>query len=140
MRNVCFYKNLLRSASRRSYQAYYRCMSSPTYNAIGPNVCFPKEPLGRQRRGAKSKATVSIEELSGSRPSLERSLRDNENDGPAYPTVVQQARENMRRFDNCVLLTRVGSFYEVQNHKVYALLGSRKLSSTLNMQKNMGHY
>jgi hypothetical protein len=34
-------------------------------------------------------------------------------DEPAYPTVVQQARNNMRKFSHCVVLTRVGSFYEV---------------------------
>lgn len=34
-------------------------------------------------------------------------------DEPVYPTVVLQARQNMRRFDNCVLLTRVGGFYEL---------------------------
>ena len=33
--------------------------------------------------------------------------------GPAYPTVVLQARNNMRKYENCVLLTRVGSFYEL---------------------------
>ncbi|KAK7756832.1 hypothetical protein SLS62_001277 [Diatrype stigma] len=32
---------------------------------------------------------------------------------PEYPTVVLQARRNMRKFDNCVLLTRVGGFYEL---------------------------
>jgi len=36
-----------------------------------------------------------------------------EYDAPAYPTVVLQARANMRKFDNCVLLTRVGGFYEL---------------------------
>jgi hypothetical protein len=35
-------------------------------------------------------------------------------DGAArYPTVIAQARQNMSRFDNCVLLTRVGGFYEL---------------------------
>ena len=32
---------------------------------------------------------------------------------PSYPTVVQQAKSNMLKFDHCVLLTRVGGFYEV---------------------------
>ncbi len=32
---------------------------------------------------------------------------------PTYPTVVQQAKNNMLKFDHCVLLTRVGGFYEV---------------------------
>ena len=30
-----------------------------------------------------------------------------------YPTVVQQALDNMTRLPNCVLLTRVGGFYEL---------------------------
>ncbi|KAF8469087.1 muts domain V [Kalaharituber pfeilii] len=32
---------------------------------------------------------------------------------PAYPPVIQQARENMDKFTNCVVLTRVGGFYEL---------------------------
>lgn len=32
---------------------------------------------------------------------------------PQYPTVVMQARRNMQKFANCVLLTRVGGFYEL---------------------------
>lgn len=36
-----------------------------------------------------------------------------DDEGPAYPTVVQQARRNMQKFENCVLLTRVGGFYEL---------------------------
>jgi hypothetical protein len=36
-----------------------------------------------------------------------------ENEEPIYPTVMQQALNNMRKFSHCVLLTRVGSFYEV---------------------------
>lgn len=30
-----------------------------------------------------------------------------------YPTVVQQAKNNMRRLPHCVLLTKVGGFYEL---------------------------
>ncbi|EGO52306.1 hypothetical protein NEUTE1DRAFT_71749 [Neurospora tetrasperma FGSC 2508] len=36
-----------------------------------------------------------------------------EDQEPAYPSVIQQHRHNMQKFDNCVLLTRVGSFYEM---------------------------
>ncbi|RKF57918.1 MutS protein-like protein 1 [Golovinomyces cichoracearum] len=32
---------------------------------------------------------------------------------PSYPRVVQQARTNMQKYENCVLLTRVGGFYEL---------------------------
>ncbi|KAJ4861026.1 mutS domain V domain-containing protein [Trichoderma breve] len=36
-----------------------------------------------------------------------------EQNGPAYPTVILQARRHMDKFENCVLLTRVGGFYEL---------------------------
>jgi DNA mismatch repair ATPase MutS len=32
---------------------------------------------------------------------------------PALPTVLLQAHNNIRKFENCVLLTRVGGFYEL---------------------------
>lgn len=66
-----------------------------------------------QRRGATSKTTISVNGLLGSHVEPAKSLAKSEDAGPAYPTVVQQARSNMRKYDNCVLLTRVGSFYEV---------------------------
>lgn len=34
-------------------------------------------------------------------------------DSSIYPTVVQQARDYMNQYPNCVVLIRVGSFYEV---------------------------
>ncbi len=34
-------------------------------------------------------------------------------DTPQYPTVILQAQRNMTRFPNCVVLTRVGGFYEL---------------------------
>ena len=34
-------------------------------------------------------------------------------DEPQYPTVLQGAKANMAKFDNCVLITRVGNFYEL---------------------------
>ncbi|KFY79563.1 hypothetical protein V499_01435 [Pseudogymnoascus sp. VKM F-103] len=36
-----------------------------------------------------------------------------QDEAPTYPTVVLQAQTNMRKFENCVLLTRVGGFYEL---------------------------
>ncbi|KAH7170644.1 MutS2 protein [Dactylonectria macrodidyma] len=82
----------------------------------------PHCPL--QARGKKTKTTVKLSDLpqgliqprasqlaSPSPPST--SLDPLPQDEPAYPTVVLQARQNMRKFDNCVLLTRVGGFYEL---------------------------
>ena len=34
-----------------------------------------------------------------------------------YPTVVQQAKNNMQRLPHCVLLTKVGGFYELYLHQ-----------------------
>lgn len=50
---------------------------------------------------------------------------------PAYPTVVLQARRNMDKFDNCVLLTRVGGFYELyfEHAEEFAPLLNLKLAA-----------
>lgn len=71
-------------------------------------------PFRIQVRGKKSKATVQLKDLPQGVLRPDHSpLPDWEDDRPAYPTVVQQARTNMRTFSDCVLLTRVGGFYEV---------------------------
>ena len=36
-----------------------------------------------------------------------------------YPPVLQGVRDNMIKFPNCVVITRVGNFYEVGNPAVY---------------------
>lgn len=65
----------------------------------------------RQKRGKKTKATTRVEDLPP--PPFPLEPVSVEDDVPAYPTVVLQARSNMRKFENCVLLTRVGGFYEL---------------------------
>lgn len=70
-------------------------------------------PIRIQARGKKSKATVQLKDLPQGVLKPDNSFADWKDEGPAYPTVVQQARNNMRTFSNCVLLTRVGGFYEV---------------------------
>ena len=64
-------------------------------------------------RGAKSKTTVKFDDLPQGALEPMLDTAEDEDKGPTYPTVVRQARNNMRKFDNCVVLTRVGSFYEV---------------------------
>ncbi|EEH33703.2 DNA mismatch repair protein mutS [Paracoccidioides lutzii Pb01] len=51
------------------------------------------------------------------------------NDAPQYPTVIQGAKNNMLKFKNCVLLTRVGNFYELyfEQAEEYAKLLNLKL-------------
>ncbi|KAK8126225.1 MutS 1, partial [Apiospora kogelbergensis] len=81
----------------------------------------------QQARGKKTKTTVNLADLpqgplfpptptpESSTPSGpgEDAVVAGEEEGPAYPTVVLQARRNMQKFENCVLLTRVGGFYEL---------------------------
>jgi hypothetical protein len=64
-----------------------------------------------QARGKKTKTTIKLEDLP--QGPIQADPLPIEDDGPAYPTVVLQARRNMKKFDNCVLLTRVGGFYEL---------------------------
>lgn len=66
-----------------------------------------------QYRGAKSRATIAFEDLPKDTSTAELSIPKTEYVGPAYPAMVQQARDNMQKFDKCVLLTRVGGFYEL---------------------------
>jgi hypothetical protein len=66
-------------------------------------------------RGIKKKATMKIADLpQGTLPAKPvDAIAISE--GPAYPTVMQQARNNMQKFSQCVVLTRVGNFYEVSS-------------------------
>jgi len=62
-------------------------------------------------RGAKRKTILTLEELPQGTLPLDPLPSDLE---PTYPPVIQQARTNMDRFPICVVLTRVGGFYEVE--------------------------
>ncbi|TGJ86940.1 hypothetical protein E0Z10_g1830 [Xylaria hypoxylon] len=66
-----------------------------------------------QSRGKKTKSSFKLDDLpQGLVKAIP--LPDVQDDGgPTYPTVVLQARRNMQKFENCILLTRVGGFYEL---------------------------
>ncbi|KAH6854252.1 muts domain V-domain-containing protein [Chaetomium sp. MPI-CAGE-AT-0009] len=75
-----------------------------------------------QVRGKKTRTVVKLDELPQGFVKLDELPQGvvapleplpPEEEEPAYPTVVLQARRNMQKFDNCVLLTRVGGFYEL---------------------------
>ncbi len=71
---------------------------------IGPAAAPPPSPRERgEDGGGDGRQDGSAED---------ENENENENE-PQYPTVVLQARRNMRKFDSCVLLTRVGGFYEL---------------------------
>ncbi|GAB1310921.1 MutS protein 1 [Madurella fahalii] len=109
-------------------RARSRCFSATVgrfglRNVITALVPLPSGGSGRSRppefhlqriqvRGKKTRTVVKLDELPQGLVVPSQPLPPEE-DGPAYPTVVLQARRNMQKFDNCVLLTRVGGFYEL---------------------------
>ncbi|KAH7060577.1 muts domain V-domain-containing protein [Macrophomina phaseolina] len=90
-----------------------RSVASSLRTRLAPTPAF--RPSCRPSLFARGKKTTTLaakdlpQGLIGGPP-----LEDlGEDAGPAYPTLLQQVRNNMRKFDHCVLLTRVGNFYEM---------------------------
>ena len=65
-------------------------------------------------RGLKTKSEFDLGDLKS--PRLKGALAPIADHAtkPSYPTVVQQVLDNVQKYENCIILTRVGSFYEVQ--------------------------
>ncbi|KAH0280224.1 muts domain V, partial [Aureobasidium melanogenum] len=67
-------------------------------------------------RGAKTKSTIKFQELPqglltpASLPAVEEHPDDQT---PVYPRVIQQHLNHVSRFSDCVVLTRIGNFYEL---------------------------
>lgn len=102
-------------ASRPRPPAHLPRLSWP---CIGPQssstswtLCSSLPAQFAQSRCKSSKTTVKLDQLPQGLLPLEPLPRDDEE--PTYPTVLLQARNNMRKFEKCVLLTRVGGFYEL---------------------------
>lgn len=113
---------LIQSHLNRSVQRGFsvqRCCNA--YRALSHHVRRPvlrsriPAPNGHleNKRGAKTKTTVKLEDLPQGALKLEP-FDDGVDDAPRYPAVVQGHRNNMQKFKNCIILTRVGSFYEVR--------------------------
>ena len=99
--------------------------SNPNTSSLSPQIC------SFQWRGKKTKTTVKLSDLPQGPIQADPLPAPEESDAPAYPTVVLQARRNMDKFDNCVLLTRVGGFYELyfEHAEEFAPLLNIKLAS-----------
>lgn len=113
MRNVAFFATRKRVLWKDLIRCPFRLAGTPPnaypyYHGSNWEIA-PKI----QCRGAKSRATISLNDLPQNTFAAKHSISETEDVGPAYPTVVQQAWDNMRKFDKCVLLTRVGGFYEL---------------------------
>lgn len=67
-------------------------------------------------RGAKTKSTIKFQELPQGplAPTPLPALEDNPDDQVrAYPRVIQQHLNHVSKFSDCVVLTRIGNFYEL---------------------------
>ncbi|KAJ6103309.1 hypothetical protein N7486_005736 [Penicillium sp. IBT 16267x] len=91
------------------------------------SICATQSEI---RRGAKTQTTVKLQDLPQGVIKLD-TYDDGVDDAPRYPTVVQGHRNNMQKFKNCVVLTRVGGFYELyfEQAEEFAPLLSLKLAS-----------
>ncbi|KAI1208812.1 muts domain V-domain-containing protein [Annulohypoxylon truncatum] len=89
-------------------------LTSPSPRGVGFNVAAML--MRQQTRGKKTRSSMRMEDLPQGPIKMDAPPLPPppaEDEGPAYPTVVLQARRNMQKFENCVLLTRVGGFYEL---------------------------
>lgn len=76
----------------------------PAFRPLHPKI---------QTRGARTRTVVKFDDIPqgaiGGKP-----LKDVvDEEEPEYPPLIHQVRNNMIKFKHCVLLTRVGGFYEV---------------------------
>ena len=113
MRNVAFSAIRNRPLSKDLNRWLYRLTGAPP-SAYPSSHGFSQGIAPKiQYRGAKSRATITLDELPQYAITADHQIPEVEDVGPAYPPVVQQARDNMQKHDKCVLLTKVGGFYEL---------------------------
>lgn len=94
---------------------YYPRHSRTTALCVLPRRSTWLRPISKILcRGAKSKTVIKSNDLPQGVLQSDKTIADREDDIPAYPAVIQQARNNMQKFEDCVLLTRVGGFYEAR--------------------------
>ncbi|PWY72449.1 DNA mismatch repair protein Msh1 [Aspergillus sclerotioniger CBS 115572] len=111
----------------------YRCQVHRTicHHARRPSTLLPRVtcyPV--PQRTAKTQSTVMLKDLPQGALKLEP-YQDAVDDTPRYPVVVQGHWNNMQKFKNCVILTRVGGFYELyfEQAEEFAPLLNLKLAS-----------
>lgn len=111
---------------------------SPAAPSILPSIHPQRSPEVRRcvpfstdaRLSAKTKTSKTLKDLQQGVLQSEALEDVEEEDEPQYPPVVLQARNNMLKFSNCVVLTRVGNFYELylEHAEEYAPLLNLKLA------------
>ncbi|KAG6122245.1 hypothetical protein E4U13_002859 [Claviceps humidiphila] len=93
------------------------CRTAPRPLAVSGNPCrlvASSAATPRTRKSGKTKTILKLSDLpQGPVPGKAQPALEIDRDDKKPHTVVEQARQNMRKFENCVLLTRVGGFYEL---------------------------
>ena len=113
---ITFHKHTLLSAQDvRLLSSVTKTSSSLPCLQLPPRPTWPEPraiaPLSI--RGAKTQVTKKLKELAqGAIQADPLPVIEAEN-ATQYPTVIQGVRNNMVKFSNCVVITRVGNFYEV---------------------------
>jgi len=126
-----------RSWQFRSFN-FGRCCSALSSLSAQPHRLLRQSPSLSPtclvlRRNASTKLRKSIEELpQGLQAPLEPFI---EKEAAKYSPVIDEVLQNQRRFPKCVLLTRVGQFYEVFPPSLFA-----DDSYTSHRQKRSRHY
>jgi hypothetical protein len=116
MRAFCSKRPLFASSDVRILEAIARPrlqVSGVLSTAWRPNLPPCTGVHSPPGRGAKTKASMKVQDLPQGVIGLEPLPDLETDDAPQYPAVVQGARNNMIKFSDCIVLTRVGSFYEV---------------------------
>ncbi|QIW96226.1 hypothetical protein AMS68_001744 [Peltaster fructicola] len=102
------------------------------------SIRYRLSPTGQTtwRRGAKRKTTLSVDDLpQGVLPPLPK-LETQDSKDRSYSPVLQQHLNNVRKYKDCVVLTRVGDFYEMyfdQVDQFAGLVGLKKAKRSTNL-------
>jgi len=104
------YKAIYRTASRSTYSAFKAPFTSFTRPCAKPRAQRLATPW-HQYRVAVRKTALSLDQIP--QGVIGSALPPQDDAEPEYPPLLQQVRNNMLKFSHCVVLTRVGGFYEV---------------------------
>ncbi|KAM0481294.1 hypothetical protein ACHAPX_003397 [Trichoderma viride] len=109
--------------------AFLRCRSSPAAVFVANLTTTARFEAAVKR--SRTKTTVKLFDLPQGKVLPEPLPVEEEQTAPPWPPVVGQARRNMDKFERCILLTRVGGFYEFyfEHAEEYAPLLNLKLIS-----------
>ncbi|KAF2730035.1 DNA mismatch repair protein MutS [Polyplosphaeria fusca] len=117
---------LARSVARKGLgrQSNLRLARHLTSCAPASLFCDATRPDGSSRvqlrwlhstraRKAKRQTTIDLDEFPQGAIEVASDKLPPQDEEPEYPPLLQQVRNNMLKFSHCVLLTRVGGFYEM---------------------------